>query len=229
MLPNGQIVDQATAVSYALSTYGGTMITLNGASAQAYYNWLQSPVSPVDVGVKVVPATPQLVTNKNGTLGFAFGVTMQAQVDVTGLNYTSFNWVQTVSSDQTATFGMTTVTGEHVDGIRDETGQLTNSPLYYTSGEAADNANSTTAYFSDNPSTITSSINWNANATLVGVTSSGQLVPIVTISWGYRVTPNTSASIANPALSIATPLPYTISTSTPAYVQSQINQYNNSR
>jgi hypothetical protein len=183
------------------------------------------PIGGIDVAASVVPAAPQLVTNKDGTLGFAYGVIMQAQVAVSGLNYTSFNWIQTVSSDQTTTFGTTIVAGEHVDGIRDETGQLTNSPLYYTSAEAAQYG----AYISDNPSTITSSINFTANATLVGVTSNGQLVPIVTISWGYQVTLNTSVSTANPALEISTPLPNSKSIPTPAFTQSQINQYNNSR
>jgi RHS repeat-associated protein len=174
-----------------------------------------------------------LITGKDGSLELAYGEAFVADVNLTGFNFAAYNWIQSITSPEPVTFGLTTLSSEYLDGDRDKTtGQLIAPPLYYTSVQAADPADietdangNLTAIFHDNPSTTSDPKTWNALATLVGISKDGQLTPILSISWGYQVTPANSPTTANPSLanvSIMQPALSNIS----SFLQNIINEYN---
>lgn len=51
VLPNGQSVDYQTAINYALSTYGGNMVTLNGSAGASFFAAIVSGLSQDNNGI----------------------------------------------------------------------------------------------------------------------------------------------------------------------------------
>ncbi len=186
-----------------------------GASSQPKYaidNWVRN----------------QLILGKDGTLTPVNGAYLEVSVNLTGLNYVSYNWIQAIYTEQPETFGNTTVSGSYLDGNRDQvTGELTNSPFYYTPDQAQDpdhlgtNSGIPFAKFVDQPYTDLGNKTWWAVTTLVGIGSNGQLTPIFSVSWGYQVT-NANNTIL-PVTTIMTAQPSNV----PPFTQSTINAYNN--
>jgi RHS repeat-associated protein len=231
MLPGGQIVDQATALAYALSRFGGGMVTLNGDAALLYLNsmvaglTIQDGESDPDNGLPGAKHTnvngmgvvwadnvyDRDVLMQDGTSVYYHGEQMAVDVNVSSQDFAAYNWIQDIDDG---------TPNEHLDGSKDNQGNLVNSPFYYGPGDVNQNFSvwgpgTPASFFGDQPGTPKENLTWTAQATLVGINSQGQLTPLLTVNWGYTVTYGTVWLI-----------PVSFSVNPSATTQNYINQYN---
>ncbi|HET6255229.1 MAG TPA: RHS repeat-associated core domain-containing protein [Puia sp.] len=165
-------------------------------------------------GLRVIWATVTFYRRQkleDGSTPYYHGAQIAININLSGLSYVAYNWIQSINqtgSDQ-----------PHLDGHKDDQDNLINAPFYYISTDKNQSWSTWTgepaAYFSDQPGIKDMNFTWNAQATLVGIDSKGQLTPLASINWGYMVSNGTVWLI-----------PVSISPAPDANTQKVINEYN---
>jgi RHS repeat-associated protein len=136
--------------------------------------------------------------NPNGTpIPGMNGATLQLEAFVTGGNYASYNWQQTVTESVTSEAG--NPANVPFNDTNSNTGLYWDASQQQTATNKAATNGGATIFF-DNPQDYGGiSYTWNATTSLIGIGSNGTQTSLWSTTWGFSVQGATGVTTLNPS------------------------------